>query len=166
MAEFNLNIKSPKLVDLKTQKTEYFDLSIIANLEPRDEPSQLAFTEVFFEPLPLNIDPESLRAAGGSIITNQEKNSQGSAMKSVATSTTPKKGKFIQIGFFRFQSNADTNVKKMEDNGIPVQLVRSEIKGKTFWRVIVGPALSTSELSILLNKIKILGYSDAYFVNG
>ena len=166
VAEFNLNIKSPKLVDLKTQKTEYLDLSITANLEPWEEPSQLALAEVFFEPLPLSIDPENLRAAGGSIIMNQEKNSQGSPIKSVATSTNPKKGKFIQIGFFRFQSNADTNVRNMEDNGIPVQLVRSEIKGKTFWRVIVGPALSTSELSILLNKIKILGYSDAYFVNG
>ena len=151
---------------MKTQKTEYLDLAIITNLEPREEPSQLALAEVFFAPLPLIIDPENLRAAGGSIIMNQEKNSQGSAIKSVATSTTPKKGKFIQIGFFRFQSNADTNVRNMEDNGIPVQLVRSEIKGKTFWRVIVGPALSTSELSILLNKIKILGYSDAYFVNG
>ena len=166
VAEFNLNIKSLKLVDLKTQKTEYLDLAIITNLEPREEPSQLALAEVFFEPLPSIIDPENLRAAGGAIIMTQEKNSQGSAIKSVATSTTPKKGKFIQIGFFRFQSNADTNVKNMEDNGIPVQLVRSEIKGKTFWRVIVGPALSTSELSILLNKIKSLGYFDAYFVNG
>ena len=37
-------------------------------------------------------------------------------------------------------------------------------KGKTFWRVVVGPALSADERGTLLAKIKKTGFTDAYAV--
>ena len=35
-------------------------------------------------------------------------------------------------------------------------------QGKTFWRVLVGPAQSASERAVLLKKIKGVGFDDAY----
>ena len=36
--------------------------------------------------------------------------------------------------------------------------------GKTFWRVVVGPARTGSERTALLDKIKDVGFTDAYVV--
>jgi hypothetical protein len=36
---------------------------------------------------------------------------------------------------------------------------------KTFWRVIVGPAATANERSTLLQKVKAVGFGDAYAVS-
>ncbi len=84
----------------------------------------------------------------------------------VAKPAASKNAKFVQIGFFSVESNANANVKKMKANGIPAQVVKSESKGKTFWRVIAGPASSASEQRQLLNMVKGQGFADAYLVKG
>jgi len=71
---------------------------------------------------------------------------------------------FVQIGFFSVKSNATANVAKMNNSGIPAKIVKSNAKGKTFWRVLAGPAASTSERRQLLSMIKSQGFTDAYFV--
>lgn len=38
-------------------------------------------------------------------------------------------------------------------------------QGKNFWRVIVGPAASTTDRAALVAKVKGLGYPDAYTVS-
>jgi cell division protein FtsN len=54
----------------------------------------------------------------------------------------------------------------MEVNGIPVRVLKSRIKGKTFWRVIVGPVLSALEQQKLLQTVKRQGFVDAFLVKG
>ena len=71
---------------------------------------------------------------------------------------------FIQIGIFSVEANATRTANRMRDAGI-VPLTRTfERDGKTFWRVVVGPAASSAERSTLLNKVKEEGFTDAYAV--
>jgi len=72
---------------------------------------------------------------------------------------------YVQIGFFSIESNATSNVAKMKSNGIPAKTVEATAKGKTFWRVLAGPAGSKAEKKQLLTMVKKLGFNDAYFVN-
>jgi rare lipoprotein A len=71
---------------------------------------------------------------------------------------------FIQIGIFSVQDNADRTGATLRKAGIVPTVLKQESRGKTFWRVIVGPAGSAGERATLLKKIKGLGYADAYFV--
>lgn len=71
---------------------------------------------------------------------------------------------YIQLGIFSVKSNATKTGENMRKAGM-VPLVKEQTSsGKTFWRVLVGPAGSKSERATLLKKIKGLGFADAYFV--
>ncbi|MFC3615274.1 SPOR domain-containing protein [Lutimaribacter marinistellae] len=71
---------------------------------------------------------------------------------------------YIQIGIFSVEKNADRTANQMRSAGM-VPTVREEtINGKTFWRVVVGPAQNKSERSALLRKVQGIGFSDAYAV--
>ncbi|MDF0599101.1 SPOR domain-containing protein [Psychromarinibacter sp. C21-152] len=71
---------------------------------------------------------------------------------------------FIQIGLFSVQDNADRNGTALRNAGILPTIRKEESNGKTYWRVLAGPAPSVSDRRSLLAKVKKLGYSDAYFV--
>lgn len=71
---------------------------------------------------------------------------------------------FIQIGIFSIEANANNTGASLRNAGIIPTILRQESQGKTFWRVIVGPATNTSERAEVLTRVKGLGYSDAYFV--
>lgn len=82
------------------------------------------------------------------------------------SSTTSKLSKpFVQIGFFSVETNATANAAQMRKAGIPSKVVTSKAKGKTFWRVLAGPAASASERRQLLGMVKNQGFNDAYFVS-
>ena len=72
---------------------------------------------------------------------------------------------FIQIGIFSVEANAERAAKQMRGAGMLPTVKRSEINGKPFWRVVVGPASTKSELDSLMNKIRAEGFSDAYAVS-
>jgi cell division septation protein DedD len=72
---------------------------------------------------------------------------------------------FVQIGIFSVEANAERAAKQMRGAGMLPTVKRSEINGKPFWRVVVGPATSQSELNTLLQSIKSEGFSDAYAVS-
>src|SRR6056297_1361606 len=69
---------------------------------------------------------------------------------------------FIQIGIFSVEDNAENTATAMRQNGMVPTVMKQSSQGKTFWRVIVGPATSASERSVLLEKIKGVGFEDAY----
>ena len=71
---------------------------------------------------------------------------------------------YVQIGIFSVEANADRAAKQMRGAGIIPAVRKSEINGKPFWRVLVGPAQNKSELATLLKAIKAEGFSDAYAV--
>jgi cell division septation protein DedD len=71
---------------------------------------------------------------------------------------------FIQIGIFSVEANAERAAKQMRGAGMIPTIKKSEINGKPFWRVVVGPARTRSELDALQKSIKTEGFSDAYAV--
>lgn len=71
---------------------------------------------------------------------------------------------YIQLGIFSVQANAENTATSMRTQGIVPLIKEHKLKGKTFWRVIVGPATSKNERGILLKKARDLGFADAYFV--
>ena len=60
------------------------------------------------------------------------------------------------------EENAENTATAMRQNGMVPTVKTQSSQGKTFWRVVVGPATSASERSTLLNKIKGVGFDDAY----
>lgn len=71
---------------------------------------------------------------------------------------------FVQLGIFSIEANANRVAKQMRGAGMVPAVKQSEINGKPFWRVLVGPATSKSELNNLIKAIKAEGFSDAYAV--
>ncbi|MGC1496395.1 MAG: SPOR domain-containing protein [Sulfitobacter sp.] len=80
-----------------------------------------------------------------------------------STSSLPKP--FVQLGIFSVEANATRTAKQMRSAGMVPTVKRSEINGKAFWRVLVGPAATKSELNNLIKAIKTEGFSDAYAVS-
>lgn len=72
---------------------------------------------------------------------------------------------YVQIGIFSVESNAKNTATSMRTAGIIPTVKKQTSRGKTFWRVIVGPATNTSERNALMKKIKGAGFSDAYAVS-
>jgi cell division protein FtsN len=52
----------------------------------------------------------------------------------------------------------------MRNAGMTPEVKRQSTQGKTFWRVLVGPATSMAERNSLLERIKQEGFTDAYAV--
>ncbi|WP_254868616.1 SPOR domain-containing protein [Phaeobacter sp. HF9A] len=71
---------------------------------------------------------------------------------------------YIQIGIFSVEANAKRTADQMRNAGIIPTIYEQSSNGKPFWRVVVGPAQSKSELSQLLKNVKKVGFADAYAV--
>ena len=87
------------------------------------------------------------------------------APKPAAANAVSKLAKpYIQIGIFSVEQNAKNTATAMRQDGMVPTVKKQSSNGKTFWRVVVGPATSKSEMDALLKKIKATGFSDAYAV--
>lgn len=102
-------------------------------------------------------------AAAGAAIDAAPAAPPAAAKPSVPASSLPKP--FVQIGIFSIEANAVRVTKQMRSAGMVPTIKRSEINGKPFWRVVVGPATTKSELDGLIKAIKGEGFSDAYAVS-
>ncbi len=71
---------------------------------------------------------------------------------------------YVQIGIFSVEQNARNTATAMRQAGMVPTVKEHNSKGKTFWRVVVGPAQTKSELSTLVKTIKGTGFTDAYAV--
>ncbi|MEL6806639.1 MAG: SPOR domain-containing protein [Pseudomonadota bacterium] len=72
---------------------------------------------------------------------------------------------FIQIGIFSVEANATRTAKQMRSAGVIPTVKTFERDGKSFWRVVVGPAATSGERADLLKKVKTEGFTDAYAVS-
>ncbi|MEM8980744.1 MAG: SPOR domain-containing protein [Pseudomonadota bacterium] len=116
-------------------------------------------------------DSEIIAAAAAAAIAEAEAEAAASAATPAAApkpaalpSGSVLRKPFIQIGIFSVEANANRTGDTMRGIGIVPQILKQSSRGKTFWRVIVGPANTTGERAELLKKIKDKGFTDAYFV--
>ena len=72
---------------------------------------------------------------------------------------------YLQIGIFSVEQNAKNTAVAMRQSGIIPAVLKQTSRGKTFWRVVVGPATSSEERAQLLKKIQAAGFKDAYAVS-
>jgi cell division septation protein DedD len=72
---------------------------------------------------------------------------------------------YIQIGIFSVEQNALNTAEAMRQDGMVPTVKKQSSSGKTFWRVLVGPAQTEGEVAGLLKKIKANGFTDAYAVS-
>lgn len=71
---------------------------------------------------------------------------------------------FLQIGIFSVEANADATAERLRSNGLTAKVLAQSSQGKSFWRVVVGPAPTVGDRAAVLEKIKGLGFPDAYAV--
>lgn len=72
---------------------------------------------------------------------------------------------YVQIGIFSVEANAKRATDQMAKAGVVATIRTEQSQGKTFWRVVAGPAASAADRNTLITKIKGLGYPDAYAVS-
>lgn len=143
--------------------------------EIKQEPTATATAEL---DAPEQIETQSLDdpiAVAAAAIDEAEVSAATSATKTTAApvaKSTPKPQKtsnldkpFVQIGIFSVEGNAQGTAEAMRQHGVVPTIKKSTSSGKTYWRVIVGPAVSKSDRNLLLKKVKGLGFEDAYFVS-
>jgi cell division septation protein DedD len=71
---------------------------------------------------------------------------------------------FIQIGIFSVEANANATADRLRADGLSSRVLAQNSQGRSFWRVLVGPAPNATDRAAVLNKVKGLGFTDAYFV--
>jgi peptidoglycan lytic transglycosylase len=79
-----------------------------------------------------------------------------------AESASGLRNPYIQIGLFSLEENADAAAASLRQAGIVPSVDPTTTNGKSFWRVLVGPLTSADDQAALLDRVKDLGYSDAY----
>ncbi len=72
---------------------------------------------------------------------------------------------YVQIGIFSVEANAKRAADQMKSAGMTATVKTDQSQGKTYWRVIVGPAASVAERNALASRVKGIGYPDAYPVS-
>ena len=71
---------------------------------------------------------------------------------------------FVQIGIFSVEQNAENARTQMQQAGLSAEIRRGRVGENQFWRVVVGPAASTAERAQFLQRVRALGFADAYAV--
>ena len=139
--------------------------------EPEVEPGST--DTVTQKPVKPTTDTEEIAATALASLAKQKKPVAAAnkpPVKTASATPAPKKRSvskpYVQIGFFSVESNAKANVANMKANGIPAKVVSTKTNGKTFYRVLAGPAGSGTEQKQLLDMVKTQGFSDAYLVKG
>ena len=71
---------------------------------------------------------------------------------------------YVQIGIFSVESNATGAARQMREAGLPVDVRRGRAGEREFWRVIVGPAADAPTRAGYLQRVRAMGFGDAYAV--
>ena len=71
---------------------------------------------------------------------------------------------YLQIGIFSIEANANRAAGMVSKAGALVHIRTETSHGKTFWRVVAGPAKSQAQKNAMVASVKKLGFNDAYFV--
>lgn len=132
-------------------------------------PKELNVTALRREEVAVEADPATDGAAGLSepefvAETSLDPIESAGAAIDAADAASSLAKPFVQIGIFSVEKNAVWTATAMRTAGMVPTVEQQSLNGKTFWRVIVGPAQSKSDLAQLLKKVKSQGFNDAYAV--
>ncbi|MGB0960281.1 MAG: SPOR domain-containing protein [Halocynthiibacter sp.] len=108
-------------------------------------------------------DPKDIAAAA---IAKSEKSKGKAKAAPKATKASSLTKPYVQLGIFSVKSNANDTAAKSKKAGLNASVKETTSKGKTFWRVIVGPATNSASRAEMHKKVKSIGFADAYFVKG
>lgn len=72
---------------------------------------------------------------------------------------------FVQVGIFSVEANAQKAAAQMQKAGLKASVRADQSQGKSFWRVVIGPAASVADRDAMAAKVKALGYPDSYPVS-
>ncbi|MCB2116044.1 MAG: SPOR domain-containing protein [Rhodobacteraceae bacterium] len=106
---------------------------------------------------------EPLTGSAAAAIDRAEASSAPAAAPAAAPSAL--KRAYVQIGIFSTEANANRAASQMRAAGMSAEVKTDQSNGKTYWRVIVGPAASEADRNALAAKVKGIGYPDAYPVS-
>ncbi len=126
-----------------------------------EAPTDIAATPI--ESAPLDA-PDAIASAAAAIDAAEASAAPAPAPAPAPVSSSLAKP-FIQLGIFSVEANATGTADRMRANGIVPNVLEQSSQGRTFWRVIVGPATSEAERAELLRQVKAQGFDDAYFVS-
>lgn len=87
------------------------------------------------------------------------------AAQATATAPATTGRNLLQIGIFSVEANANRAAEQVRGTGATVQVRREQTQGKDFWRVVAGPSTTAADRAALLQRVRALGYADAYFVS-
>ena len=111
-------------------------------------------------------ETELAPAAGAAVSADKPQAAAAPKPKAKPAPSSSKLSKpYIQLGIFSVEQNANNTAEAMRVAGMVPTVKKSTSSGKTFWRVLVGPAQTSAERSALLKKIKASGFADAYAVS-
>ena len=71
---------------------------------------------------------------------------------------------YLQIGIFGVEANARSAISSMNAKGLAASMSTLTLNKKPFWRVIMGPAATTAEMSAMRKTVTAAGFADAYAV--
>ncbi|TCM85152.1 SPOR domain-containing protein [Rhodovulum steppense] len=103
-------------------------------------------------------------APGTVAIPGEAQAAQTAAMPVVPRASTLDRP-FIQVGIFTVEQNARDAAQTLGKAGIVPSIREQRRGGKTLWRIVIGPSVSREDQAALLEKVKGLGYTDAYYVS-
>ena len=92
-------------------------------------------------------------------ITSKSKTAKNASLEIIASKP------FIQVGIFGVQNNAKKTKNQMVKLNLQVNILDFKIKGKPYWRVVVGPASTSNSKKNMLKAVKSAGFTDAYYVS-
>ncbi len=111
-----------------------------------------------------SVDPTALAAAAIAEAELEETETATPPAPTPAPQSSTLTRPYIQIGIFNVAANAEATEAQLRGAGLAAQTFTQESQGRTFYRVIVGPAQSESARADALDTAKSMGFADAYFV--
>ena len=168
-----LQVSSDAAVALEMLAGQPVDLSVTAlrkreiELAPATDPEPTVTPVDVTEVADSAIEEAEAGSAAPQIRPTEE---QVTIVSSTETTSTPTQVSslekpYIQLGIFGVQANASNTATAMRLDGVSTTIKEYEANGKTFWRVLVGPAANANERRALLAKVREKGFTDAYFVS-
>ena len=163
-AALNILAGAPAPLNVTALRREEVDAPVQDSAPEATIEAPAAVTETTLDPVvasPATIPDAEPTAGDVAIKAPKAAATKPPTPKSASTLAKP----YVQIGIFSIEANANRAANQMRSAGMVPTVKRSEISGKAFWRVVIGPAATKSELNSLLKSIKTEGFSDAYAVS-